>query len=96
MRTFIRPDKAIIDDILGDIMRRIMWIEPEQVSIGCIDGNVKHTGRVQTRSDAEPLASLTRQLDGVGSVNDDLTWEVDNTKLHTASPFPSPFISRGR
>lgn len=96
MRTFIRPDQAIIDDILGDIMRRILWIEPERVSVGCIDGNVKLAGRVQTRSDAELLASLTRRLDGVGSVDDDLTWEVDNTKLETASPVTSPFIARGR
>ena len=96
MRTFVRPDQAIIDDILGDIMLRILWIEPELVSVGCIDGHVRLTGRVQTRSDAELLASLTRRLDGVGSLDDNLTWELDNTKLESASPVPSPFISRGR
>jgi hypothetical protein len=35
------------------------------------------------------LVELTRRLDGVVSVQDHLTWEIDNEKLPMVSPIPS-------
>jgi hypothetical protein len=39
---------------------------------------------METRSDANLLVELTKRLDGVASVTDELSWEYDNTRLDRA------------
>jgi hypothetical protein len=41
---------------------------------------------LETRSDAQLLVELAKRLDGVVSVRDRLSWEIDNTKLEMVSP----------
>lgn len=86
LRAFVRPDADIIDDIRGHVMREVLWIDPNRVTVECVDGNVVLRGRLETRSDAGLLVELTKRLDGVASVADHLDWEVDNTKVEMVSP----------
>lgn len=89
LRAFVRPDEDIVEEIREQVMRHVLWIDPNRVEIECVDGNVVLTGRLETRSDANLLVELTRRLDGVVSVKDRLTWEVDNTKVEMVGPPPS-------
>lgn len=89
LRAFARPDSNIIEEIKEDVMRKVLWIDPRPVEIKCEDGNVVLSGRLETRSDAQLLAELTRRLDGVVSLKDRLSWSVDNTKLEMVSPPPA-------
>lgn len=89
MRAFARPDVEIIRELEEHVMRKVLWIDPRSVRITCEDGNLKLSGQVETRSDAELLAELARRLDGVVSVKSNMTWSIDNTKLEMAFP-PSP------
>lgn len=86
LRAFVRPDEAIVEDIRDHVMRKVLWIDPERVTIDCVDGNVVLRGRLETRSDAGLLVELTKRLDGVASVADHLDWEVDNTRVEMVSP----------
>lgn len=86
LRAYIRPDQEIIDEITEHIMKEVLWIEPSRVTIGCIDGNVVLSGQLETKGDAVLLVELTGRLDGVVSVANHLTWEVDNTRLEMTSP----------
>lgn len=86
LKAFVRPDGEIVDEIRRHVMRRVLWIDPDRVSIDCVDGNVVFEGRLETRSDAGLLLELTRRLDGVASVADRLEWEIDNTKVEMISP----------
>jgi CBS domain-containing protein len=86
LRAYARPDQEIIDEIRDHIMKEILWVDPRRATIECVDGNVMLSGQMETRSDANLLVELTRRLDGVTSVGDHLTWEVDNTKLEMVSP----------
>jgi CBS domain-containing protein len=88
LRAFVRPDGEIVDEINGELLRKILWIDPKRVDIICEDGNVSLSGRLETRSDAQLLIELTRRLDGVVSVADGLRWEVDNTKVEMTTPPP--------
>lgn len=81
LKAFARPDSEIIDEIENRLMREILWIDPEQADVICVDGNVSLSGRLETRSDATLIEELTRRLDGVVSVASELTWVTDNTKL---------------
>lgn len=86
LRAYARPDADIIDEINDHVMRKVLWVDPRRVTVRCLDGNVELSGQMETRSDASLLVELTKRLDGVTSVHDGLTWEVDNTKLEMVSP----------
>lgn len=88
LRAFARSDGDIVAEIREHVMRKVLWIDPKLVDIVCEDGNVVLTGNLETRSDATLLVELTGRLDGVVSVNDRLTWTVDNTKVEMISPRP--------
>jgi CBS domain-containing protein len=88
LRAFARPDAAIIDEIETRVMGEILWIDRTLVRITCEEGNVTLAGELDTRTDAALLAELTRRLDGVVSVDNLLTWKVDNTKLQMVPPPP--------
>ena len=86
LKAYVRSDQEIIDEIRGHVMKDILWIDSRRVDVECVDGNVILSGHLETKSDAGLLVELTRRLDGVASVSDHLTWEVDNTKLEMVSP----------
>lgn len=88
LRAFTRPDAAILAEITDHVMREVLWIDPKLVGVTCNEGNVVLSGRLETRSDAQLLLELTRRLDGVASVQDQLTWSYDNTKLEVTTPRP--------
>ncbi len=92
LRAFARSDQDIIDEITDHVMRKVLWIDPKRVTVTSVDGNVALTGQLETRGDATLLVDLTRRTDGVVSIDDHLTWEIDNTKLEmvTRSPGYSP------
>jgi len=89
LRAFARSDMAIIEEIVDHVIGDVLWINPKRVDVRSVDGNVTVKGRLETKSDATLLAELTRRVDGVVSVDTDLTWEIDNTKLEMVSPPPS-------
>ena len=86
LKAYVRSDKEIIDEIRGHLMKEVLWVDPRLVTIECVDGNVALSGQMETKSDASLLIELTKRLDGVTSVNDLLTWAIDNTKLEMMSP----------
>jgi len=88
LRAYTRPDQDIIDELTSRVMSEVLWIDPRRVAIECIEGNIVLVGQMETKSDASLLVELTRRLDGVVSVKDKLTWEIDNTNLEMVSPPP--------
>jgi CBS-domain-containing membrane protein len=88
LRAYTRPDQDIIDELTNRVMREVLWVDPRRVAVECIEGNIVLVGQMETKSDASLLVELTRRLDGVVSVKDKLTWEIDNTNLEMVSPPP--------
>jgi CBS domain-containing protein len=86
LRAYARADGEVVAEISDHVMREILWIDPRRVTVECSDGNVVLKGQLETRSDVSLLVELTKRLDGVTSVADQLTFEVDNTKLEMVSP----------
>jgi len=88
LRAFARSDAAIVDEILDHVVHDVLWIDPKPLRVSSIDGNVVLSGHLETRSDATLLETLTRRLDGVVSVESNLTWAVDNSKMEMVPPPP--------
>jgi CBS domain-containing protein len=86
LRAFARPDDDIIEEIRGHVMGEVLWIDSRTVEVKSVDGNVELHGHLETKSDCRLLEDLTKRLDGVVSVNSQLTWEIDNTKLEMTPP----------
>jgi CBS-domain-containing membrane protein len=86
LKAFARTDQEILDEIENHLMREILWVDPRKVTAGCTDGNVTLSGRLETKTDASLLVELTKRLDGVVSVSDHLSFEVDNTKTQMLGP----------
>lgn len=86
MRAFARPDSEIIDEVEDHLLGEVLWIDRRRVEVTSVEGNVVLAGKVETRSDATLLETMTRRIDGVVSVASRLEWDVDNTKLEMTPP----------
>lgn len=71
---YTRPDDVIEDEIREDLIRRVLFIDPDGVQVGVANGVVTLSGQVATRSEASMLEELTNRLDGVLRVESKLTW----------------------
>ena len=89
LRAFARADSEIIGEIVDHVIGEVLWIDARRVDVRSVDGNVTLKGRLETKSDATLVEELSRRVDGVVSVDAELTWDIDNTKLEMVSPPPS-------
>ena len=78
---FTRPDELIEDEIREDVIRRILFVDPATIGVTVDDGIVTLRGTLPNKSDARLLDELSRRLDGVVAVENQLEWRVDDTKL---------------
>lgn len=88
LRAFARPDSEIIEEITGQVIQHTLWIDPKRVQVSSTDGNVILSGRLETKGEAHLVVAFVARVDGVVSVKDQLSWEIDNTKLKMVSPPP--------
>ena len=76
---FTRPDDLIEDEIREDLLRRVLFVDPESVEVSVINGVVTLVGTIGTRTEARLVEELARRLDGVVDVVNNLTWRLDDT-----------------
>ncbi len=71
---FTRPDDVIEDEIREDLLRRVLFIDPDELGVSVTNGVVALSGEVGTRAEASMLEELTNRLGGVFGVETKLTW----------------------
>lgn len=76
---FTRPDDLIEDEIREDLLRRVLFVDPESVEVAVTNGVVTLVGTIGTRTEARLVEELARRLDGVVDVANNLTWRIDDT-----------------
>jgi CBS-domain-containing membrane protein len=81
VRAFARPDHEIEHEIREDVVRRILWIEAPSVVVRVERGEVRLSGRLERRSDAELLEQFVARVPGVVSVHSTLGWSWDDRKV---------------
>ena len=91
VRAFNRTDEEIRDEIIEDLLPRVLWIDPRRLTVTVEDGVVALEGRLATKVDVELVDYMTRRVDGVVAVRTNLSWEFDPSK-RKPEPIPSdPF-----
>jgi CBS domain-containing protein len=83
LRVFLRPDAVLRDEIVTEVLGRIMWLEPGTIDVGV----VTLTGQLETADDAEMLVRLVNRIDGVVDVVNLLTCLV---AVPTVAPATHP------
>lgn len=86
VNAFTKPDEVIEDEIREDIVRRLLFLEPDAIEVSVKDGVVSLSGRLENRTEAHLLEELTRRLDGVIRVESSLTYEVDDHRIEKMYP----------
>ncbi len=81
---FTRPDDVIEDEIREDLIRRVLFIDPDQMNVQVARGVVTLIGEVATRNEARLLSELASRLDGVLHVDNRLTWRYDEPETSGA------------
>lgn len=81
LRIHTRPDDDIRADVADNVLRRTLWIDPDTLTVGVDDGTVTLHGQVETRSLAGLAVHLVREVAGVVTVVDELTWQYDDSEL---------------
>ncbi|MFE2872878.1 CBS domain-containing protein [Embleya sp. NPDC059259] len=91
LRTFLRPDTEIRDEIEHDVLRGALWLEPGTIGVDVRDAVVCLSGAVDNRSLIDIVVRLCRAVDGVESVTHTLTFDFDDSHIR---PGPAHFTRR--
>ncbi|MFY1671447.1 CBS domain-containing protein [Plantactinospora sp. WMMB334] len=81
LRIHTRPDAAIRAEIVDDVLRRSLWVDPLAVQVDVVDGAVTLTGTVESRSLAGLVVTFVTEVAGVVEVVDRLRWEHDDSRM---------------
>jgi len=86
VNAFTKPDDVIEDEVREDIVRRLLFLDPQSVDVAVDDGVVTLRGELENRTEAQLLEELTRRIAGVVRVRSRLTYQVDDRKLERNYP----------
>ena len=78
LKVYLRPDAAIEQEIVGDLLKRL-WLGPSDLTATVEGGVVTLQGEVGQRSLVDIVVRLVRSVDGVVEVINNLTYTVDDT-----------------
>lgn len=80
LRVYLRPDTAIEREISSEVLRRTLAVEPGDVEVEVNSGVVRLSGSTDRRSTADIAVRLSRAVNGVVGVVDELTFRYDDTE----------------
>jgi CBS domain-containing protein len=86
VNAFTKPDEVIEDEVREDIVRRLLFLDPNAVEVEVVEGVVTLGGELENRTEAHLLEELTRRIDGVIRVNSQLTFQVDDARVDKTYP----------
>jgi CBS domain-containing protein len=78
VRAFVRSDAEIEHEIREDVIRQKLWLEPDAFQVEVVGGEVRLSGEVETRTDAEMIPTLVQRVPGVVAVLSKLRWREEN------------------
>ncbi|MFK0246006.1 CBS domain-containing protein [Amycolatopsis azurea] len=86
LRSFLRSDSGLREEVREEVIKRAMAIDPDTLSIAVHNGVVTVSGQVERTGMIPVLVALIRRLDGVVDVRERLTAELDDSHLPIEEP----------
>jgi CBS domain-containing protein len=84
VRAYLGRDDTILRAIREDVIKRRLWLDPDQLRIEVVEGMVHLSGSVDRRSTASLLEKLVGLVDGVDGVESRLSWDFDDSGIQPA------------
>lgn len=85
LKVYLRSDGEIRDEIVAEIITRYLGTDPALVKVTVADGVVMLAGEVERKSMIRQAVRMSRAIDGVVAVADQLCFNIDDTHLPTAA-----------
>ncbi|MEU5940462.1 CBS domain-containing protein [Micromonospora sp. NPDC047548] len=86
LRVHLRSDAEIREDVVQEVLRRVLAVRDGLVTVQVRDGEVTLDGRLDRRSAADLAVRLAGQVSGVVRVVDTIGYDVDDTDLVELPP----------
>lgn len=86
VNAFTKPDEVIEDEVREDIVRRLLFLEPDAVDVSVKEGVVTLSGELENRTEAHLLEEMARRIAGVVRVVSNLTYEIDDERIGKSYP----------
>jgi CBS domain-containing protein len=90
LQVFLRPDEDIRQEVIDEVLVRALWLAPRSIDVFVVEGVVTLGGHMERKSETEIAVSMTRRIDGVVGVVDQLTHRLDDSR-----PQPGPQALHG-
>lgn len=84
LQVFLRSDEDIHREVVQDVIVGALWLTPQTLDVSVENGVVTLKGKVERRSEKPIAVHMTRQVDGVVSVVDQLTYRFDDSRRRPA------------
>jgi CBS domain-containing protein len=95
LRVFLRSDADIRQEIVEDVLERMMWIDPATLEVKVVRGVVSIRGQVERKSMIPLVVGLIHAVDGVVEVEERLSFELDDSEMRAESLAPFGVLPRG-
>jgi len=86
LKAFLVSDDRIRQQVRREVVEYALWADPVAIEVAVEDGVVTLTGRLEHRSMTEIAEKLTRDIDGVVDVVNELSWDFDDTAVPPGTP----------
>ncbi|MFF4398915.1 CBS domain-containing protein [Streptomyces sp. NPDC001480] len=84
LQVFLRPDTEIRDEVVEEVLGRALWLPPQSIDVSVVEGVVTLAGHMERKSETEIAVSMTKQIDGVVAVVDNLAYRLDDSHVQPA------------
>lgn len=86
LKVFLRSDAAISGEINEQVLRKTLWIDPEQLEVTVSEGIVTLAGELESKSLSRIVVRMAENVAGVIEVRDRLRYRLDDTRLGPEIP----------
>ena len=88
VRAFVRSDSELTKTIREEVLRRILWLDPDVFRLTVRDGIVSISGRTERRSTSLAVELAIAMVPGVVAVHAEIPWSLDDRELEPAALDP--------
>jgi CBS domain-containing protein len=86
LKAFLRSDADIEREIVEQVLRQTLWIDPAEVDATVAEGVVTLAGELESKSLCRIAVRMTAAVPGVIEVHDRLTYRLDDSHLGVEPP----------
>ncbi|HET9780896.1 MAG TPA: CBS domain-containing protein [Candidatus Dormibacteraeota bacterium] len=86
LKTFLRSDESIKEDIAEDVLRNSLSIDPRTVGVEVDRGVVRLSGTIESRSLVALVERMVARVEGTVAVENKLGYRFDDARIRVEEP----------